>query len=182
MTPVVPRNRHNNEVRPCLAAEHASRINAQAEIRQLSFPGNVALLETVWAEIATDPDEVEVPQWHKDILDERDLAAKEGRASHSMRQQVLDLARDDLIEGFYFYEKQEVGLGGYFLTSLYADIEALKIFFGIHPKACRNFHRALSDRFPFAIYYPHDTQNILVRPAFGCRRKPSWIRRHIKNA
>jgi len=38
------------------------------------------LLETVWSEIATDPSQVEVPQWHKDILDERDLALKEGRA------------------------------------------------------------------------------------------------------
>jgi len=68
-----------------------------------------------------------------------------------MRVKILELARDDLIEGFYFYEKQESGLGGYFLSSLYADIEALKIFFGIHPKAYRNFYRALSNRFPFAI-------------------------------
>lgn len=99
-----------------------------------------------------------------------------------MRVQILDSARDDLIEGFYFYEKQEAGLGGYFLTSLYADIEALKIFFGIHPKAYRDFHRALSNRFPFAIYYTHDAENILVRAVVDCRRRPSWIRRHIKNS
>jgi hypothetical protein len=42
-----------------------------------------------------------------------------------MRLQVLDSARNDLIEGFYFYEKQEPGLGDYFLTSLYSDMEAL---------------------------------------------------------
>ena len=53
---------------------------AQSEIRQMSFPEKVALLETVWSEIATDPGQVEVPKWHKDILDERDLALKEGRA------------------------------------------------------------------------------------------------------
>jgi putative addiction module component (TIGR02574 family) len=52
---------------------------AQAEIRRMSFPEKVALLETVWAEIATDPERVEVPQWHKDILDQRDLALGEGR-------------------------------------------------------------------------------------------------------
>jgi hypothetical protein len=73
-----------------------------------------------------------------------------------MRLQILDSARDDLIEGFYFYEKQEPGLGAYFLTSLYSDMEALKILFGIHPKAYRGFHRALSNRFPFAIYYTYD--------------------------
>lgn len=53
---------------------------AQAEIRQLSFPEKVALLETVWAEIATDPGQVEVPRWHKDILDQRDLALRQGQA------------------------------------------------------------------------------------------------------
>ncbi len=47
----------------------------------MSFPEKVALLETLWAEIATEPGQVEVPQWHKDILDERDLALKEGRAT-----------------------------------------------------------------------------------------------------
>ncbi len=45
----------------------------------MSFPEKVALLETVWSEIATNPSQVEVPQWHKDILDDRDLALKEGR-------------------------------------------------------------------------------------------------------
>ena len=47
----------------------------------MSFPEKVALLETVWSEIAADPGQVEVPQWHKDILDERDLALNEGRAT-----------------------------------------------------------------------------------------------------
>ncbi|MFM8807586.1 MAG: addiction module protein [Chthoniobacterales bacterium] len=47
----------------------------------MSFPEKVALLETVWSEIAKDPGQVEVPQWHKDILDERDFALKEGRAT-----------------------------------------------------------------------------------------------------
>jgi len=54
---------------------------AQSEIRQMSFPEKVALLETVWSEIAADPGQVEVPQWHKDILDERDIALNEGRAT-----------------------------------------------------------------------------------------------------
>ena len=60
--------------------EYVQLMIAQSEIRRMSFPEKVALLETVWSEIATDPGQVEVPQWHKDILDERDLALKEGRA------------------------------------------------------------------------------------------------------
>jgi len=46
----------------------------------MSLPEKLTLLETVWAEISTDPSQVEVPQWHKDLLDQRDLALQEGRA------------------------------------------------------------------------------------------------------
>ncbi len=65
-----------------------------------------------------------------------------------MRLQILDSARDDLIDGFYFYEKQEPGLGAYFLTSLYSDMEALKILFGIHPQAYRGFTGRFRTDFP----------------------------------
>lgn len=54
---------------------------AQAEIRQLSLPEKFALLEKVWSEIAVTPEQVEVPQWHKDILDQRDLSLQEGGAT-----------------------------------------------------------------------------------------------------
>jgi len=54
---------------------------AQAEIRQMTLPEKFALLETVWAEISTDPDHVAVPQWHKDILDQRDMGLKQGRSA-----------------------------------------------------------------------------------------------------
>lgn len=62
-------------------AGYVQSLIAQSEVRQMSFPEKVALLETVWSEIAADPGHVEVPQWHKDILDERDLALEEGRAT-----------------------------------------------------------------------------------------------------
>jgi hypothetical protein len=97
-----------------------------------------------------------------------------------MRLQVLDLAKADLIEGFWFYEKKEKGLGQYFLINLYSDIESLKIFGGVHRKAYREFHRALSKRFPFAVYYTVEGDTVRVRAIVDCRRKPSWIRRHLK--
>jgi len=98
-----------------------------------------------------------------------------------MRISILDAARNDLIEGFHFYEEKESGLGDYFLSSLYADIEGLKIYFGIHPKAYKSFHRVLAHRFPFAIYYTWDAETVLIRAVVDCRRKPSWIRKHVKN-
>ena len=49
-----------------------------------------------------------------------------------MRIEILDLAKADLLEGFHFYEVKEQGLGDYFLTNIFSDIERLKISGGIH--------------------------------------------------
>ncbi len=99
-----------------------------------------------------------------------------------MKIQILDMAKDDLVEGFYFYDKKEAGLGNYFLSTLFSDIERLKVFGGIHGKAYKAFYRALSKRFPFAIYYTIEGNTVWIRSVVDCRRRPSWIRRHLGNA
>ena len=98
-----------------------------------------------------------------------------------MKIQILELAKDDLIEGYYFYEKREVGLGDYFLTNLYADIDSLAIVGGLHSKPYRHYHRALSKRFPFAIFYTVDDETVKVAAVVDCRRKPSWLRKHLRS-
>ena len=97
-----------------------------------------------------------------------------------MRLQILDLAKSDLIEGLH--EDKEKGLGNYFLVNLYSDIESLKVFGGRHRKVYGGFHRSLSKRFPFAIYYTLEMEVVRVRAVVDCRRKPSWIRRHLKRS
>lgn len=58
-----------------------------------------------------------------------------------MKIEILDRAEQDLVEGFHFYEAQQVGLGSYFLVNLYADIESLGLYGGRHQKAYNNYHR-----------------------------------------
>ena len=99
-----------------------------------------------------------------------------------MKIQILDLAKTDLIEGYHFYQDREAGLGGYFLANLYTDIDSLAIFGGLHSKPYRHFHRALSKRFPFAIFYTVEDATVKVRAIVDCRRKPSWIRKHLSGA
>jgi hypothetical protein len=48
-----------------------------------------------------------------------------------VRIRILDSATQDLIDGAHFYERQEQGLGEYFLDSLYADIDSLVLNAGI---------------------------------------------------
>jgi hypothetical protein len=99
-----------------------------------------------------------------------------------MKVQILDLAKNDLIEGYRFYEAREVGLGAYFLTNLYTDVDSLAILGGLHSMPYRHFYRALSKRFPFAIFYTMDDDLVKIRAIVDCRRKPSWIRKHLRDA
>jgi hypothetical protein len=99
-----------------------------------------------------------------------------------MTVEILDLARDDLIEGYYFYEQREEGIGRHFLDNLYSDIEALELTGGNHRKVYRDFHRALSKKFPFAIYYTVKNEMVSVRAVVDCRRSPSWVTEHLNNA
>jgi len=96
-----------------------------------------------------------------------------------MKIRILDAAVEDLIEGFRFYEKLEPGLGVYFTDSLFSDIDSLSIYGGIHPVFFNSYHRMLSKRFPFAVYYRIVDQEVLVYAVLDCRRSPTWTRGRI---
>jgi plasmid stabilization system protein ParE len=92
-----------------------------------------------------------------------------------MKISISEAARQDLIEGHRFYERQSVGLGGYFVDSVLADIESLQLYAGIHVLHF-GYHRLLTRRFPFAIYYRIGGDLIQVYAVLDCRRDPAWIR------
>ena len=60
-----------------------------------------------------------------------------------MKIKILSSASQDLIDGYWFYEKQAEGLGTYFLDSLFSDIDSLIINAGIHPLHFGKYHRML---------------------------------------
>ncbi len=96
-----------------------------------------------------------------------------------MKIQILDQAVEDLIEGFHFYEDQQKGLGAYFLANLRADIESLRIYAGIHRQAYKHYHRLLSKRFPFAVFYTVEAGTVFIQAVVDCRRDPAWVRRRL---
>jgi len=46
----------------------------------MSLHEKLHAMEALWDEIARNEDQVEVPQWHKDLLDEREALIREGKA------------------------------------------------------------------------------------------------------
>ncbi|MCU0782639.1 MAG: type II toxin-antitoxin system RelE/ParE family toxin [Verrucomicrobia bacterium] len=95
-----------------------------------------------------------------------------------MKAAILPSARDDLAEGFSFYERQREGLGSYFLESLFSDIDSLRLYAGIHLKMF-GYHRLLSKRFPYAIYYDEVERTTRVWAVLDCRQDPQSIRRRL---
>ena len=91
-------------------------------------------------------------------------------------------ACQDLDEGFAFYDSQEIGLGDYFLSSVKADIESLRVNAGVHGIAYADYHRLLCKTFPFAVYYTKTDRAITIFAVVDCRRDPAWIRRHLRQA
>lgn len=89
--------------------------------------------------------------------------------------QTTRAAETDLLEGYVFYELQKAGVGDYFLDSLYADIDSLALYAGIHPKPDGRLHRLLADRFPFAVYYDLQGEVATVVAVLDCRQNPKSI-------
>lgn len=96
-----------------------------------------------------------------------------------MKIRVLSAAARDLADGYRFYEKQAPGIGAYFLDTLYADIDSLVVNAGIHPVQFGRYHRLLSTRFPFAVYYRVEGEIATVYAVLDCRRSPAWTRSRV---
>ena len=91
---------------------------------------------------------------------------------------ILDPAKVDLLDGFFFYEKQEENIGDFFLNTLYSDIDSLRIYAGIHRKKF-GYYWMLSKRFPFSIYYEIENETILVHSVIDCRQNPETIAQRL---
>ena len=51
-----------------------------AELRQLPLREKLMMMEALWESIAPMEEQLDVPQWHKNILDEREKLVREGKA------------------------------------------------------------------------------------------------------
>jgi plasmid stabilization system protein ParE len=97
----------------------------------------------------------------------------------TMKVRVSESAVQDLLAGFRFYEQQAEAIGDYFLDSLFADIDSLVLYAGLH-EVVHSYHRMVAKRFPFAIYYKIEQRTAHVYRVLDCRRSPTWTRKQLK--
>jgi len=98
-----------------------------------------------------------------------------------MRIKILSSAVQDLYTGRLFYEKQGEGLGEYFFDSLFSDIDSLVLFAGVHARVF-GYHRLLSKRFPYAVYYTLEADLAIVCRVLDLRRDPDRIRQALERS
>lgn len=53
---------------------------ALGEIHNMPFHEKLLVMEAIWDDISREEEKLAVPQWHKDILDEREQLISEGKA------------------------------------------------------------------------------------------------------
>lgn len=89
-------------------------------------------------------------------------------------------ANADLIAGRKFYDLNSKKAGNYFVSCILSDLESLSFYAGIHPRYY-GFYRMLSRRFPFAVYYQIQDEQVWVVAILDMRKKPAGIIEKLKS-
>ena len=95
-----------------------------------------------------------------------------------MEVEILESAHNDMLEGYWFYERRQPGLGDYFTDTLYGEMGSLQLYAGIHPRRM-GFLMKLSKVFPYAIYYDVEDGVAMVYAVLSTKRDSDWICAHL---
>ena len=98
-----------------------------------------------------------------------------------MKVRALRSALLDMADGRRFYDRQGEGLGDYFFDTLFSEIDSLALYGGVHRKIY-GFHRLLSKRFPYAVYYRVVEGDAVVVRVLDCRQDPQQTAEALKKA
>ena len=92
--------------------------------------------------------------------------------------------RPELLEdaklAFQWYEDASTGLGHEFLRCHFAALAAIRRQPLIYRKVYGNFRRILLGRFPYAIYFRIEREEIVVYLLVHCARNPAFLRRSLR--
>jgi plasmid stabilization system protein ParE len=86
---------------------------------------------------------------------------------------VSPLAERDIAEAFGWYESRSAGLGEFFLRQLndcFDSIRQRPLMFEI---IVDDFRRALVRKFPYAVFFEHSADQIVVDAVFHCSQDPA---------
>lgn len=97
---------------------------------------------------------------------------------------ILRLApevEEDALSGYIWYEAKSRGLGEEFLRMFYAAANEILWNPSLYPKVYRGFRRRLLRRFPYAVYFTMENDQIIIFGLFHCARNPQSMNVILQN-
>jgi len=87
-------------------------------------------------------------------------------------------AEEDIREAFNWYEARITGLGSEFLLVLDAAFNSILRNYSTYPEVYKTVRRALTRRFPFAVFFLVEETRIVILSVFHVKRNPqTWKNR-----
>ncbi len=99
--------------------------------------------------------------------------------TYSLR--FLPEVEEDAIGGYSWYETKSTGLGEEFLRMFYASAGDIPHNPLLYQKVHNDFRRCLLRRFPYAIYFMINNDEIIVTGLFHCARDPRIVGSNLRN-
>lgn len=88
-------------------------------------------------------------------------------------------AEADVTEAYRWYEARSIGLGEQFLSSVEARVSSIAREPLLYSRVFGTFRRALLRRFPYAIFFEHTEERIVVFAVFHTARDPEKWRERV---
>lgn len=88
---------------------------------------------------------------------------------------------EDAVTGYVWYETKSRGLGEDFLRMFYACANEIPSNPLLYQKVYHDFRRRLLRRFPYAIYFTIEKDQITVLGLFHCARNPQAINEELQD-
>jgi putative addiction module component (TIGR02574 family) len=151
----------------------------------LSPSEKLQLVQDLWDDLAASPDDVPVHDWQKEELARRKANLQKNPASGltgavmAAELAMAPEAEQDIDEAYSWYERQRVGLGEDFLTSVDASIEFICRFPKTGTIVYESYRRALVRRFPYAVYFESTDELVIVYGVLHTSRDPNKWRERL---
>ena len=91
-----------------------------------------------------------------------------------MRIEILGCGHRDIVNGSRFYDEQQQGLGNYFASYVYSELESLVVFAGVHVRYA-GYYKMILKKFPYSVYYKIEDGVVKVWRILDNRRNPHWV-------
>ena len=88
-------------------------------------------------------------------------------------------AQQDIAEAYSWYEGRRAGLGEEFLSAVDACLEAIRRAPERYATIYESYRRSLVRRFPYAVFYEHAQETVIVYCVFHTSRDPGKWRQRL---